>query len=76
MRRRTHVPISELASFAVDPEGYRARKGGPISAPAAAYGRSYHDDFSRSGRSVPSWRWAVLGFLALLVLALVYLVVL
>lgn len=73
MMRRTHVPISDLASFAVDPDGYRARNGGPVSAPAAAYGRSYHGEFGRSKRARSSWAFAVAVVVALLILVFGYL---
>jgi len=68
---RTRVPISHLAAFAADPSGYRARKGGPLSAAAAASGRRFHESFARSEQPAPSWRVVAMGALALLVLVLV-----
>lgn len=47
MARRRRIAISQLAAYAADPEGFVARRGGPISAKGARYGDRYHDQFGR-----------------------------
>jgi hypothetical protein len=72
MSRRL-VPISDLAAFAADPDGYRARNGAPASARAAEFGTAYHASFARARRVRPIVRRLVVVALCVVVLALLYL---
>jgi hypothetical protein len=61
MRKRP-VPVSQLADFAADPEGFEARRGGPRSASAARKGIRHHDSL---GKPPLLWPWYI-GALLLL----------
>jgi hypothetical protein len=71
--RRRPVAISQLAAYAADPDGFMARRGGPMSARGARYGDRYHDRFGRPSRSSLKRRLAfpaaILIFLILAYLA-------
>ena len=69
---RRLVPISDLAAYAADPEGFKARQGGVASAKSARFGADYHDAFARRPLPRPRWVWYVVLTLSAIVAALLY----
>jgi len=65
MSRRL-VPISELAAYAADPDGFKARRGGAISSQAASFGADYHDAFGRRPPARSTWAGYVMVILAVI----------
>jgi hypothetical protein len=41
------VPISDLAAYAADPEGFVERAGRAANQAAAQYGKAFHESFAR-----------------------------
>jgi hypothetical protein len=65
------IPVSQLAAFAADPNGFRARRGAAVSPEAADFGERYHRAFARSaprGRVLVWLTVAVAGLVAALVI--------
>jgi RecB family exonuclease len=60
------IPISHLAAYAADPNGFRARRGAAVSPEAADFGERYHRAFGR-----PAPRGRVLVWLAVAAAGLV-----
>lgn len=60
------IPISQLAAYAADPNGFRARRGVAVSPEAADFGERYHRAFGR-----PAPRGRVLVWLAVAAAGLV-----
>jgi len=65
------IPVSQLAAYAADPSGIRARRGAAVSPEAADFGERYHRAFARSaprGRVLVWLAAAVVGLVAALVI--------
>jgi len=62
LMRDRPIPVSQLAAYAADPSGFRARRGAVVSPEAADFGERYHRAFARSTpRAASSCGWPPRG---------------
>lgn len=57
---RKAVPVSRLADYVSDPDGFIARRGGVRNKRAARAGVRHHDAL---GRRSPDWVWVLVAVL-------------
>jgi hypothetical protein len=65
------IPVSQLAAYAADPSGFRARRGAVVSPEGADFGERYHRAFARPaprGRFLVWLAVALAGLVAALVI--------
>lgn len=64
---KKRIPISKLAEYAADPDGYVSRKGSVMSPSAALHGTKHHDALGKPPSSrVPVLISALLGLILFL----------
>lgn len=72
MTRRL-IPISQLAAYAADPEGFVDRGGKPANEPGARFGTAYHEGFARTEvKQASRPPYMLLAFIVLLILLAVW----
>jgi hypothetical protein len=66
------IPISDLAAYAADPDGFVERRGRAANEAAARHGKAFHEGFARKPPKGPGCaRQALLAALVLLLVLLV-----